>query len=404
MEVIKIIQLIGVKSECDIEIRQKFSIIPARLVDKLRDIYDVTGNVLILSTCNRTEIYVNSDLQREDLICAVFDRLGWDRELENYIFYVEDKNAIRHLMKVSCGFHSKILGEDQILGQIKTAYSAALKTGTIRGQLQRLFQSAVTCGKKFKNTCEIYKIPVSVPSIVVRESEKRKMKKYMLLGFGEIGQLVLKYLNSLSTEIVYVAVRNLDKVDKLYKKCSWVRFITFDRRKDYYKDVDCIISCTSAPHTVISKDELPDKKLLIFDLAVPRDVDRDVMTFSNVELYDIDRISAIDQKNKIMRKEKMEKCRNIIDEHIDEFLKWRSLDEISPEIQKIKEFGSRICEKRIKTFKNKRYTKDNEKLVQTMIESTAKVYINRAIKVLKEGKLEGREKEYMKLINKIFCQ
>lgn len=404
MEVIKIIQLIGVKSECDIEIRQKFSIIPARLVDKLRDIYDVTGNVLILSTCNRTEIYVNSDLQREDLICAVFDRLGWDRELENYIFYVEDKNAIRHLMEVSCGFHSKILGEDQILGQIKTAYGAALKTGTIRGQLQRLFQSAVTCGKKFKNTCEIYKIPVSVPSIVVRESEKRKMKKYMLLGFGEIGQLVLKYLNSLSTEIVYVAVRNLDKVDKLYKKCSWVRFITFDRRKDYYKDVDCIISCTSAPHTVISKDELPDKKLLIFDLAVPRDVDRDVMTFSNVELYDIDRISAIDQKNKIMRKEKMEKCRHIIDEHIDEFVKWRSLDEISPEIQKIKDFGSRICEKRIKTFKNKRYTKDNEKLVQTMIESTAKVYINRAIKVLKEGKLEGREKEYMKLINKIFCQ
>ena len=404
MEVIKIIQLIGVKSECDIEIRQKFSIIPARLVDKLKDIYDVTGNVLILSTCNRTEIYVDSDLQREDLICAVFDRLGWDRELENYIFYVEDKNAIRHLMEVSCGFHSKILGEDQILGQIKTAYGAALKTGTIKGQLQRLFQSAVTCGKKFKNTCEIYKIPVSVPSIVVRESEKRKMKKYMLLGFGEIGQLVLKYLNSLSTEIVYVAVRNLDKVDKLYKNCSWVRFITFDRRKDYYKDVDCIISCTSAPHTVISKDELPDKKLLIFDLAVPRDVDRDVMTFSNVELYDIDRIGVIDQKNKIMRKEKMEKCRHIIDEHIDEFVKWQSLDEISPEIQKIKDFGSRVCEKRIKTFKNKRYTKDNEKLVQTMIESTAKVYINRAIKVLKEGKLEGREKEYMKLINKIFCQ
>ena len=403
MEVIKIIQLIGVKSDCDIEIRQKFSIISARLVDKLKSIYDVTGNVLILSTCNRTEIYVSSDLEREALIRSVFDRLGWDKELEKYIFYVEDKDAVRHLMEVCCGFHSKILGEDQILGQVKTAYSTALKAKTINGQLQRMFQNAVTCGKKFKSVCEIYKIPVSVPSIAVREAEKKKMKRYMILGFGEIGQLVLKYLNSLNAEIVYVAVRNMAKVDEFYRNYDWIRFITFRERKDYDKNVDCIISCTSAPHTVISKDELPDKKLLVFDLAVPRDVDKNVKTLPNVELYDIDSISVIDQNNKIMRKEKMEKYRYIIDEYIDEFVKWQAVDEISPEIQKIKNFGSRICEKRIKTFKNKRYTKDNEKLVRTMIESTAKVYINRAINTLKEGKFQGREEEYMELINKIFC-
>ncbi|HBC97325.1 MAG TPA: glutamyl-tRNA reductase [Clostridium sp.] len=397
------IQLIGVKSDCDIEIRQKFSIISARLVDKLKSIYDVTGNVLILSTCNRTEIYVSSDLEREALIRSVFDRLGWDKELEKYIFYVEDKDAVRHLMEVCCGFHSKILGEDQILGQVKTAYSTALKAKTINGQLQRMFQNAVTCGKKFKSVCEIYKIPVSVPSIAVREAEKKKMKRYMILGFGEIGQLVLKYLNSLNAEIVYVAVRNMAKVDEFYRNYDWIRFITFRERKDYYKNVDCIISCTSAPHTVISKDELPDKKLLVFDLAVPRDVDKNVKTLPNVELYDIDSISVIDQNNKIMRKEKMEKYRYIIDEYIDEFVKWQAVDEISPEIQKIKNFGSRICEKRIKTFKNKRYTKDNEKLVRTMIESTAKVYINRAINTLKEGKFQGREEEYMELINKIFC-
>ena len=266
-----------------------------------------------------------------------------------------------------------------------------------------MFQNAVTCGKKFKSVCEIYKIPVSVPSIAVREAEKKKMKRYMILGFGEIGQLVLKYLNSLNAEIVYVAVRNMAKVDEFYRNYDWIRFITFRERKDYYKNVDCIISCTSAPHTVISKDELPDKKLLVFDLAVPRDVDKNVKTLPNVELYDIDSISVIDQNNKIMRKEKMEKYRYIIDEYIDEFVKWQAVDEISPEIQKIKNFGSRICEKRIKTFKNKRYTKDNEKLVRTMIESTAKVYINRAINTLKEGKFQGREEEYMELINKIFC-
>jgi glutamyl-tRNA reductase len=403
MEVIKIIQLIGVKSECDIEIRQKFSIVSARLAQKLKSIYNITGNVLILSTCNRTEVYVDTNLQGKVLVHKLFNCLGWDEKLEKYIFYVKNKDAVKHLMEVSCGFHSKILGEDQILGQIKTAYSTAVENRTIKGQLQRLFQNTITCGKKFKNVCEIYKIPVSVPSIAVREAEKRNMKKYMLLGFGEIGQLVLKYLNSLNAEIVYVAVRNLNKVDKVYRNYEWVKFITFDERKDYYKAVDCIISCTSAPHSIISKAELPAKKFLIFDLAVPRDVDKDVSTLSDVSLYDIDHISAIDENNKMLRKEKMEKYRYIIEEAIDEFLKWQSLDEISPEIQKIKSFGDQVCERRIKTFKNKRYTKDNEMLVETMIQSTAKVYINRAINVLKEGKLQGKEEEYMKLINKIFC-
>ena len=167
--------------------------------------------------------------------------------------------------------------------------------------------------------------------------------------------------------------------------------------------MDCIISCTSAPHAIIYKEELPKKEFLIFDLAVPKDIDAGVLTLSGVKVYDIDNISSIDENNKIMRKEKMEKYRYIIQEYIDEFIKWQSLDELSPEIQKMKNFGDQICKKRIETFKNKRYTKDNELLVQTMIQSTAKVYINRAIDALKEAKLQGKEDEYLKLINKIFC-
>ncbi|OBR89807.1 MULTISPECIES: glutamyl-tRNA reductase [Clostridium] len=397
------IQLIGVKSECDIEIRQKFSIVSSKLEDKLKNVYKITGNVLILSTCNRTEIYVDSNTQGEELINAVFDALGWSRELIIYTFYAKSEDAIKHLMEVSCGFHSKILGEDQILGQIKTAYNMALKVKTIKGQLQRLFQNAITCGKKFKNDCEMYKIPVSVPSIAVKEAEKSKIKRYMVIGFGEIGKLVLKYLAGLNTEIVYIVVRDLNKVKDLYENCNWIKFITFKERKAYYSNVDCIISCTSAPHAIIYKEELPKKKFLIFDLAVPKDIDAGVLSLPGVKVYDIDNISSIDENNKIMRKEKMEKYRYIIQEYIDEFIKWQSLDELSPEIQKMKSFGSEICEKRIETFKNKRYTKDNEVLVQTMIQSTAKVYINRAIDVLKEAKLQGKEDEYLKLINKIFC-
>ncbi len=142
------IQLIGIKSECDIDIRQKFSIVSSSLEEKLKKLNKFVDSSLILSTCNRTEVYVDSDIQGKKLINMIFAELGWNLELTNYIFYVKDITAVKHLLEVSCGFHSKILGEDQILGQIKDSYLSGLKARTIKGRLQRLFQYAITCGKE----------------------------------------------------------------------------------------------------------------------------------------------------------------------------------------------------------------------------------------------------------------
>lgn len=397
------IQLIGIKSECGIEIRQKFSIVPSRLKYNLKHIKNTIGDVVILSTCNRTEVYVDSDFRKEDLIHSVFEGLGWENNSVGSTFYVEGRDAVKHLMEVSCGFHSRILGEDQILGQIKSAYEAAIQAESVKGRLHRLFQSTITCGKKFKSACKMYEIPVSVPSIAVNEARSRNLKRYMIVGFGQIGQLVLKYIVSSSAETIYVVVRDLNKISSKDRKYKRVKFITFKERKNYYDDIDCIISCTSAPHVIIEKDELPLKNMVIFDLAVPRDVDRNIMELSNIKLYDIDSISRIDKKNKSIRRNKMLEYRYIICNYIDEFMKWQSMAELSPEIQNIKRQGNVICSRRVNTFINKRHTKDNEKLVRSMVESTARVYIDRAIEVLKEEKLKGRETECMDIINRIFC-
>lgn len=398
------IQLVGVKSQCDIEIRQKFSVASSVLEKKLKYINELVGNVVILSTCNRTEIYVDSNLEEKELINVLFYALKWEYSLISYIFCVKDKHAVKHLMEVSCGFHSKILGEDQILGQIKIAYDIALKIKTVKGKLQKLFQDAIACGKKFKYNCESYKTPVSIPSIVAKKTLNMNIKKYMIIGFGKMGQLLVKYLSNSEVEIIYVAVRNLDRFRDMCSKYKLVKFIPFEYKEKYYENVECIISCTSAPSKIISRKSLPCKELIVFDLAVPSDVDRDVLTLHNIEFYDIDSISAIDEKNKIIRKENMLKYRYILEKYMDEFIKWQKIYEISPEIQKMKELGHKICEKRITTFKNKKYTKDNDILVEMMIESTARFYINRAIEVMKEEKLSGREKECFKLIGKIFYE
>jgi len=398
-----LIQLIGIKSDCDIETRQKFSIVPSRLENNLKHIKRDIGDAVILSTCNRTEVYVDSKLERSELVHGVFEVLGWDDNLMENVFYVEDRDAVKHLMEVGSGFHSRILGEDQILGQIKSAYQAAIEAGTVKGRLHRLFQSTITCGKKFKNTCRMYEIPVSVPSITVKEARDRNLKRYMILGFGQIGQLVLKYILSASVEKIYVVVRNINKIPSGAGEYKGVQFITFRERKNYYEDVDCIISCTSAPHAIIGKEELPSENIVVFDLAVPRDVNRNVMELPNIELYDIDSISRIDEKNKNTRRKKMLEHRYIICSYIDEFVRWQSTAELSPEIQKIKRQADAICRRRVNTYVNKKHTKDNEKLVRAMVESTARLYVDRAIEVLKEEKLKGRENECIDIINRIFC-
>lgn len=396
------IQLIGIKSGCNLDVRQKFSIIPSHIDENIKELYILVNEVAILSTCNRTEIYVDSEMNKSTLIYHVFKTLKWDMAYIENTFYIEGDSAIKHLMEVSSGFHSRILGEDQILGQIKNAYDIARKNNSIKGNLQRLFQVAITCGKKFRTCSEIYKIPVSVSSIATKTALNMGIKSFMILGYGEIGKLTLNYLENNNVDIIYIAVRNIENTLKTLLFNEKVKLISFKEKEKYYSRVQCIISCTSAPHIIINIKDLPDKELLIFDMAVPRDVDRSVANRKKITLYDIDSISTIDEENKLRRKEKMESCKYIIDDYINEYKKWLSIQKLSPEIQKLKTFGDKVANDRITSFKNKKNTKDNEKFVEILLKSASNVYVNRAINALKEEKLEGREEECLRIIQKIF--
>lgn len=393
------IQLIGVKSDIKLEIRERFSIIQKRCEDNVKKLHEICDEVIIISTCNRTEIYFNSEFTGEHIVEKVFEILNWDKKLMKYTFYYKEKKVVNYLMDVVCGFHSLILGEDQILGQIKEAYETALKAKTVNRDLQRLFQTAVTCGKEFRTKSNLYKIPVSSSSIAVSESRKRGVKNFMVLGFGEVGQLACKYILSGAFETLYIAVRNPKVVNIEDKR---VKVIPFEGKESYYKDVDCIISCTSAPHCVVRKSELPEKPLFIFDLAVPRDVEEEIYSMKDITVYNIDKVSVIDDENRKKRKEIMIKNRYVLDKHIEEFLDWQRIQDISPVIYKLKECGEIVYKKRYKTFKNKKDTKDNEKLAKTLLKSTSNAFINRAIDVLKEEQLKGNGEQCLKIIERIF--
>jgi glutamyl-tRNA reductase len=279
----------------------------------------------------------------------------------------------------------------------------------VKANLQKLFQQAITCGKEFRTVCQLYKIPVSASSIAVKDCIERQIKNFMIIGYGEIGKLAVKYaLDSRFTEKIYLVVRDVKKVeaDELIKGNSKVEVVTFDEKNRLYGSAQAIISCTSAPHTIIRESELKglnlNEPLVIYDLAVPRDVEEKIKELASVELYDIDSLNTIDKENKNRRKEVMYENINIVNKYVESFTEWKSIREITHEIEKIKEFSNDVFEKRYRAFKNKQHSKNPEDLAKVLIKSASDVYANRAIEVLKEEKLKGREEECLKILERIF--
>lgn len=398
------IQLLGIRKNIGVKIREKLAISQKKREEYTKKLLEHFDEVVILSTCNRTEIYFNGSLKEEEGLKKIFEILGWDIELKEACFYLEEKGAVRHLMEVVCGFHSRILGEDQILGQIKEAYFSAYKIGAVKNELQRLFQEAITCGKKFRTEGKLYEIPVSSASIAVNEAIKKGAKNIMVIGYGEVGKLVFKYALSNNINELNLIVRNVEKIQGIEDKR--VKVINYQEGRKIINDMDAVISCTSAPHLIIEKEHINEegKKLIIFDLALPRDIDEKIKDFKRIELYDIDDISSMDDENKKIRKERMEEFRSIINKYIDDYLNWKSIKEISPIIQKIKENSNDIVEKRETTLKNKCNDKKDIEIANRLIKSTSDYYVNRAIEVLKEEKLKGQEEECIRILEKIFIK
>ncbi|MBU3110913.1 glutamyl-tRNA reductase [Clostridium lacusfryxellense] len=391
------IQLIGLKHDVKLEIREKLSIIPIRQKRCLEALLEICEEAVILSTCNRTEIYFKS--KDEDIVSKIFKALSWDENLIKCVIRYKDEKAVRHLMEVVCGFDSLLLGEDQILGQVRDAYEIAKEIKTNKKELQRLFESSISCGKHFRTKSKISEIPVSSSSMVVKKAIDKGHKRFMVLGYGSVGELTSKYILESKIDRLYIVVRDTQKVNIEDDRAKIIPFYDLDK---YYNRVDCIISCTTAPHTVVHLNELPNKRLLLFDLAVPRDIEEIISENHLYEVYDIDMICDIHDANYKRRQELMIKNRYIVDKAIKEYIEWKTVEELAPFIKKIKSNGDDVYKERLETFKHKKKTKDNEKLAELLLKSTSNAYVNRAIDVLKEEHLKGRSQECQDIISRIF--
>ena len=393
--------LIGIKKGVDVSIREKLVISP-RTKDLISNsLRNITDEFVILSTCNRTEIYFKGQGIDKELI---FEVLNWDKSLLEYVFYIDGESAVKHLFELACGFHSRILGEDQILGQIRDAYLEGVEKGYIFSELMRLFEEAISCGKRFRSDTKLYEIPVSSSSIAVNKVIESKAEKLMVMGYGTIGKLVIKYALGTELKEINIVVRDKSKVEKITDQR--VNILTYNEARERLNEMDGLISCTAASHLVVEKYHInkEGKNILLIDLAMPRDIDPQLQNYERVQLLDIDKISKLDDENKHLRVERMQKNKYIIDKYIKEYMNWLNLRCVTNYIKEFKDSGDFIVSHRVKSFENKCKNKEDAKLAEILIKSTADYYINRAIKVLKNEKAKGREEQCLRILIEIFTK
>ena len=284
--------------------------------------YDGIKECLILKTCNRVEIYIVSN-SKKNLLIEISKKLHFSLDI---IEYYNKEETIMHVMRLSCGLESMIIGEDQILGQIKSFYLLAKKLNSIGPILSLIFKKVIQVGKRVRTETLINKGSVSIGSAAVDLAEKYlkglKGKTILIIGVGEIGVLVAKALSDRELNGIYISNRTFEKAKNIADELGG-KAIRFENLNEYLKIADVVISATSAPHYILYKKDIENimkyrnnKKLFIVDIANPRDIEDSVSTIKNVTLCNLDNLKILSLETLNTRKEEAKKVLKIISEEI----------------------------------------------------------------------------------------
>lgn len=277
---------------------------------KLKEKYSIDEYIEI-STCNRNEFYIHNDY-------CVYDDPLLDNPNKNLIIEYGD-SALLHLFRMTSGLESMIVGEDQILGQIKDAKNKSIKENHCGEILNTVFTKAIHVGQTVRNKTNINRGSVSIGSAAVDLAEKNldslKDKTVLVIGAGKMGRLVAKSLAEKNLEAIFVANRTYYVAVKLAKELGG-EAILLDELNNYFEIADVIISATGAPHTIIDKDRIENatnsnKNMLIIDIANPRDVNENVKELG-IKLFNIDDLREIAELNKQLRKKESLEAEEII--------------------------------------------------------------------------------------------
>ena len=395
-----------------INIRESVSFTDVQKIEAINYFLDRDiDEVVILSTCNRSEIYIQAKNIDEKIkfLEDFYERFFNVADIKEYLFSKKNTSAVEHLFKVASGLDSIVLGEDQILGQVKDAHDFSMQLGSSKKIFNKLFREAINVAKDIKNTTKISHQPLSISYIGVKfiQSKIAKLegKKALLIGMGKMNKLTIKYLKEEKLDTIYVSNRNHGKIMELESKFKNIIPIRYEDRYKVMNDIDIVISATSSPHMVIRYDEMPkiQKKILMMDIALPRDIDPKINKLENIEIYDIDNLKDIQDKNDNKRKELAKIGSKMISEKIIEFIEWIDSIKIDPTIESLNDKCLEIREDTLDyIYRKTNLDNRDKKIIDKMLTSALKRLIREPIINLKQIKDKGKREEYIKLIEELF--
>jgi glutamyl-tRNA reductase len=398
-----------------VEVREKLAFTKDELYQALELAQNIKGikECMILSTCNRTEIYTLLDPSAEGLtqIKELLISFGkWqDGFDEKFVYTMHNSEAICHLFRVTAGLDSMVLGEPQIQGQVKDAFEMAMELKSAQSIFSRLYQMAMITGKKVRTETGISRGAVSIAYAATELAQKifrsLENKSALLIGAGETGELTAIHLKEKGIKNLYITNRTFEKAKQLAAKLGGEP-LPFEDFPQLLSTIDVVISSTGSPEPVVHLNNagtyLSRRKMPIFfiDIAVPRDIDPAISRFELVFLHNIDSLNQIVEKNLAKRKSELPKAENIIRTEVNEFLSWYESLSIKPFIRDLKEYLENLREQELK--KSEKKIPDN---LQSEINYLTQRIVNKIFHNLVSSVRDGNpdmQQEKIALLREIF--
>jgi glutamyl-tRNA reductase len=403
-----------------LEIREKVAFAPNRIEQPLRELVSLPdiAEAIILSTCNRVEIYaathdIAGGIARLKRFMADFHDLPFDL-LEPQLYGLHGEDAIRHVFRVASSLDSMVMGEPQILGQVKSAYGYAAEFKTSGIILNRFMHKAFSVAKRVRNETRIASSAVSVAFAAVELAKKifddLSDKTVMLIGAGEMGELAAKHFINSGVRGVLVANRTFERGEKLAAEFDG-RAVIFEDLFDHLHKADIVLSSTGAPQHIIRPKQVAEvmrrrklKPMFFIDIAVPRDIEPKVNELENVYLYNTDDLQGIVEYNLRQRAAEAGKAEEIVNQEIGQFFNWVSALEVTPTIIALRSLFDEVRKaelaRTIASWKDLR--PEQEKRLEALTGAIISKLLHNPISVLKQNGQGNRNDLYIDALRQLF--
>jgi glutamyl-tRNA reductase len=334
-----------------VDLREKLALREAELPDALHELQNLgASEAMILSTCNRVEIALTSPDPTEPLDIVERFLRNWQSpatNFEGHLYHLEAREAIRHLFRVAASLDSMVVGEPQVLGQLKGAYAIAKNEGAVGGLLEQVLTRSFSVGKRVRTETGIGQMAVSVSYAAVELARtifgSLKGRSVMIVGSGKMGELAAKHLHRSGAKRIFVANRTWERAEEMAALFKG-QAVEYTRFLSMLPEIDIVIASSAAPHYILTKDDMQrviaarkNKPIYLIDIAVPRNIDPSVNEIEGVFRKDIDDLEGVVNANIQERAKQAEQAEAIVADEVERMISRLKLEEVTPTIVSLQE-------------------------------------------------------------------